>query len=105
MSTTLSNLPDFARNIKLKSFTPFLVGLPWSEDPLQNKIFVQEEYKSTLALIDQLLKICKPKSLYLLRISTLSRRSAIHQSLNFGLSSPHTLSGWSNYLMSPEDAF
>ncbi|MEK7527695.1 MAG: radical SAM protein [Patescibacteria group bacterium] len=93
------------KKYKIKILYSFLVGLPWSEDPLQNKIFVQEEYKSTLALIDQLLKICNRNRYTYYVFLPYPGAPLFTRALTLGYQAPHTLSGWSNYLMSPEDAF
>lgn len=89
----------------IKILYSFLVGLPWSKDPQENNKFVAEEYRATLSLIDKLLKICN-RNRYTYYIFLPYPGAALsNRAVSLGLKFPKSLNGWSNYLMSPEDAF
>ncbi|OIP87720.1 hypothetical protein AUK05_00650 [Candidatus Shapirobacteria bacterium CG2_30_35_20] len=90
---------------KIKILYSFLVGLPWSKNSSENKIFVADEYKSTLSLIDKLLKISTTNRYTYYVFLPYPGAPMFHRAVSFGYIAPKTLVGWSNYLMSPEDAF
>jgi anaerobic magnesium-protoporphyrin IX monomethyl ester cyclase len=90
---------------KIKILYSFLVGLPWSKNPEENNKFVSEEYKATLGLIDKLLKICNRNRYTYYIFLPYPGASLFNRAVSLGLKYPKTLNGWSNYLMSPEDAF
>lgn len=89
----------------IKILYSFLVGLPWSKDPKENNRFVKSEYQSTLALINKLLKICQRNRYTYYLFLPYPGAPLFHRAKQLGLKHPHTLHGWSQYLMSPEDAF
>ena len=89
----------------IKILYSFLVGLPWSKDPQENDRFVSEEYRSTLSLIDRLLKISQRNRYTYYIFLPYPGASLFKRAVKLGLKYPHSLNGWSNYLMSPEDAF
>lgn len=90
---------------KIKILYSFLVGLPWSKNPKENDRFVQTEYKATLGLIDKLLKICdRNRYTYYIFLPYPGAKLFI-KAKELGLKYPKSLTAWSNYLMSPEDAF
>jgi radical SAM superfamily enzyme YgiQ (UPF0313 family) len=90
---------------KIKILYSFLVGLPWSKDPQENKEFVGNEYKSTLSLIDRLLKISTNNRYTYYVFLPYPGAPMFNRAISFGYKSPTSLTGWSTYLMSPEDAF
>ncbi|MFA7301114.1 MAG: radical SAM protein [Candidatus Shapirobacteria bacterium] len=90
---------------KIKILYSFLVGLPWSKDSSENKEFVGNEYKSTLTLIDKLLKISTKNRYTYYVFLPYPGAPLFHRAVSFGYKPPTSLTGWSNYLMSPEDAF
>ncbi len=90
---------------KIKILYSFLVGLPWSKNPQENNRFVAEEYKATLTLIDKLLKICNRNRYTYYIFLPYPGAPLFKRAVKLGLNYPKSLNGWSNYLMSPEDAF
>lgn len=90
---------------KIKILYSFLVGLPWSKNPKENKEFVGNEYKSTLSLIDKLLKVSTKNRYTYYVFLPYPGAPLFTRAVNFGYKAPQSLTGWSNYLMSPEDAF
>ncbi len=89
----------------IKMLYSFLVGLPWSKDLKENKKFMDEEYKSTLSLIDSLLKVSKKNRFTYYIFLPYPGAPLFDRAVKLGLKIPRTLKGWSTYLMSPEDAF
>ena len=89
----------------IKILYSFLVGLPWSKNPKENKKFIDQEYKSTLALIESLLKISKRNRFTYYIFLPYPGAPLFNRAVDLGLKTPRSLKGWSTYLMSPEDAF
>ena len=89
----------------IKILYSFLVGLPWSKDPQKNNEFVAQEYKATLSLIDRLLKICDRNRYTYYIFLPYPGAALFNRAVSLGLKYPKSLNSWSNYLMSPEDAF
>lgn len=89
----------------IKILYSFLVGLPWSKNPIENDRFVRGEYTATLNLIDQLLKISNRNRYTYYLFLPYPGAPLYHRARQLGLKCPHSLRGWSRYLMSPEDAF
>lgn len=89
----------------IKILYSFLVGLPWSKNPSENRRFINEEYKSTLLLIDSLLKISKRNRFTYYIFLPYPGAPLFDRAVKLGLRIPRTLKGWSTYLMSPEDGF
>lgn len=90
---------------KIKILYSFLVGLPWSADPKENQKFVASEYKSTLGLIKKLLTISQSNRFTYYVFLPYPGAPLYRRAIELGYRPPRTLSGWSTYLMSPEDAF
>jgi len=90
---------------KIKILYSFLVGLPWSKDPQENNKFVQSEYRATLTLIDRLLRISDRNRYTYYVFLPYPGAPLFKEAVKLGLKYPKSLSGWSQYLMSPEDAF
>jgi len=90
---------------KIKILYSFLVGLPWSKEPSENNQFVAEEFKATLNLIDQLLKISNRNRYTYYIFLPYPGAPLFNRAVSLGLKYPKSLTGWSNYLMSPENAF
>lgn len=105
------NVKDIAEFTKLckkyhiKILYSFLVGLPWSKDPVENEKFVKREYEATLSLISQLLKICRRNRYTYYIFLPYPGAPLYNRAVGLGLRTPKSLEGWSTYLMSPEDAF
>lgn len=89
----------------IKILYSFLVGLPWSKDPQENNKFVASEYRATLGLINKLLKICNRNRYTYYVFLPYPGAPLYNRAVKLGLKTPQTLSGWSTYLMSPENAF
>jgi len=89
----------------IKILYSFLVGLPWSKIPSENNKFVAQEFKDTLSLIDKLLKISNRNRYTYYVFLPYPGAPLYHRAVSLGLKVPQSLSSWSNYLMSPEDAF
>jgi anaerobic magnesium-protoporphyrin IX monomethyl ester cyclase len=89
----------------IKILYSFLVGLPWSKNPQENDKFVDGEYKATLGLIDRLLKICNRNRYTYYIFLPYPGAALFHRAVSLGLKYPKSLVGWSNYLVSPENAF
>ena len=89
----------------IKILYSFLVGLPWSKNPTENNKFVAQEYSSTLTLIDKLLKISNRNRYTYYIFLPYPGASLFNRAVSLGLNYPKSLNAWSNYLMSPEDAF
>jgi len=89
----------------IKILYSFLVGLPWSKNPIENKKFVDSEYKSTLSLINQTLKISNRNRYTYYIFLPYPGAPLFHRAVSLGLNYPKSLKNWSTYLMSPEDAF
>jgi len=90
---------------KIKILYSFLVGLPWSKDPVENDKFVKGEYQATLSLIDRLLKISDRNRYTYYVFLPYPGAPLFREAVKIGLTYPKSLVGWSKYLMSPEDAF
>jgi len=89
----------------IKILYSFLVGLPWSKDPKENDSFVASEYKATLSLIDKLLKISNRNRYTYYIFLPYPGASLFKRAVSLGLKYPKSLNAWSNYLLSPENAF
>ncbi|MFZ2153323.1 MAG: radical SAM protein [Microgenomates group bacterium] len=89
----------------IKILYSFLVGLPWSNQPQENDQFVATEYRSTLGLIDRLLKICNRNRYTYYVFLPYPGASLYNRALKLGLRAPQSFSQWTSYLMSPENAF
>ncbi|RLC35511.1 hypothetical protein DRH14_00810 [Candidatus Shapirobacteria bacterium] len=89
----------------IKILYSFLVGLPWSKKAEENQTFIKREYKSTFGLIDKLLKISDRNRYTYYVFLPYPGAPLFHRAVSLGLKYPKSLTGWSNYLMSPEDAF
>lgn len=89
----------------IKILYSFLVGLPWSKKPHENNEFVEGEYNATLSLIDKLLKICNRNRYTYYIFLPYPGAALFHRAVSLGLKYPKSFVGWSNYLMSPENAF
>lgn len=89
----------------IKILYSFLVGLPWSKNPQENDEFVAGEYKATLGLIDKLLKISNRNRYTYYIFLPYPGAALFHRAVSLGLKYPKSLVGWSNYLVSPENAF
>lgn len=101
----LIKFTQLCHKYKIKILYSFLVGLPWSKDPQENNRFVHAEYQATLGLIDKLLKICDRNRYTYYVFLPYPGAKLFNQAVKLGLKYPHTLTAWSNYLMSPENAF
>lgn len=104
----VSEIIKFTRlchRFKIKILYSFLVGLPWSKDPRENQKFVNQEFHDTLSLIDKLLTISNRNRYTYYIFLPYPGAQMYHRALSLGFKSPHSLSGWSKFLMSPEDAF
>jgi len=93
------------KKYKIKILYSFLVGLPWSKIPKENDKFVKEEYRSTLNLIDKLLKICNRNRYTYYIFLPYPGAPLFNRAVELGLKTPKNLDGWSKWLMSPEDPF
>lgn len=89
----------------IKILYSFLVGLPWSKDPVKNNHFVATEYKSTLNLIDQLIKISNRNRYTYYVFLPYPGAALYNRAVKLGLKSPKSFKKWTTYLMSPENAF
>ena len=104
----LDELINFTKKCEqhhIKILYSFLVGLPWSKDPKKNDEFVAGEYKATLGLIDKLLKICNRNRYTYYIFLPYPGAALFNRAVSLGLKYPKSLNAWSNYLMSPENAF
>lgn len=104
----LDELVKFTRlchKYKIKILYSFLVGLPWSKDPKENNKFVKAEYQATLGLIDKLLKISNRNRYTYYIFLPYPGAKLFLKAKDLGLKYPKSLTGWSHYLMSPENAF
>jgi radical SAM superfamily enzyme YgiQ (UPF0313 family) len=104
----VSQISKFTRLCKkyhIKVLFSFLVGLPWSTDPIKNKKFVDQEYQATFSLIDKLLKISHENRFTYYVFLPYPGAPLFIRARKLGLKYPHSLKGWSTYLMSPEDVF
>ena len=89
----------------IKILFSFLVGLPWSSNPKENREFINKEYRLTFSLIDKLLKISNRNRFTYYIFLPYPGAPLYMRAVNLGLRSPKTLKEWSTYLLSPEDAF
>jgi len=96
---------ELCAKYKIKILYSFLVGLPWSNDPKENDKFVAGEYSATLSLIDKLLKICNRNRYTYYVFLPYPGAPLYNRAVNLGLKNPQSLKEWTNYLMSPENAF
>jgi radical SAM superfamily enzyme YgiQ (UPF0313 family) len=101
----IKKFTHLCKTYNIKILYSFLVGLPWSKDAGENNRFVQSEYRSTLSLISQLLKICRRNRYTYYLFLPYPGAPLFDRAVKLGLDYPHSLRGWSQYLMSPEDAF
>lgn len=96
---------ELCKKYHIRILYSFLVGLPWSKNPAENKKFIEKEYKATFSLIDSLLKISRHNRFTFYVFLPYPGAPLFDKAVKLGLKIPKTLKGWSNYLMSPEDAF
>ena len=101
----IDKFTKLCKKYHIKILYSFLVGLPWSKNPKENKNFIDQEYKSTFTLINSLLKISKRNRFTYYIFLPYPGAPLFERAVNLGLKIPRTLNGWSTYLMSPEDAF
>jgi radical SAM superfamily enzyme YgiQ (UPF0313 family) len=90
---------------KIKILFSFLVGLPWSKNVKENKQFVDSEYRSTLSLIRSLIKISPNNRFTYYVFLPYPGAPLYRRAIQLGYKPPTSLTRWSDYLMSPEDAF
>jgi hypothetical protein len=93
------------RQYGIKILFSFLVGLPWSTNPAENRKFVASEYKATLGLIQKLIRISSNNRFTYYVFLPYPGAPLYKRALTLGYQAPCSLSGWSSYLMSPDDAF
>ncbi|NQU83432.1 MAG: cobalamin B12-binding domain-containing protein [Parcubacteria group bacterium] len=101
----IAKFTNLCKKYHIKILYSFLVGLPWSKSPKENKKFIDQEYDSTLSLIDRLLKISDRNRFTYYIFLPYPGAPLFKRAVNLGLKTPRTLNEWSTYLMSPEDAF
>lgn len=90
-------------NIKVQF--SFLVGLPWSKDAQENEKLIEQEYQNTISLIDRLYQISNRNRFTYYIYLPYPGAPLFNRAVSLGLKIPRSLEGWSNYLLSPEDAF
>jgi len=83
----------------------FLLGLPWSKSRKENDRFIEGEYQKTISLIDELYKVSQRNHFTYYIYLPYPGAPLFNRAVKLGLKIPHTLEGWSHYLLSPEDAF
>lgn len=93
------------KKYKIKILYSFLVGLPWSDNAQKNKKYINNEYKSTLSLIDKTLKISNRNRYTYYLFLPYPGSTLFYRAKKLGFKHPQSLKKWSTYLMSPEDAF
>ena len=93
------------KQYNIKILYSFLVGLPWSKNPKENDKFVAQEYEATLSLIDKLLLISNRNRYTYYIFLPYPGAPLFIRAVKLGLNYPKSLESWSNYLMSPENAF
>jgi len=93
------------KQYNIKILYSFLVGLPWSKNPKENDKFVAQEYEATLLLIDKLLLISDRNRYTYYIFLPYPGAPLFIRAVKLGLNYPKSLESWSNYLMSPENAF
>ncbi len=96
-------LTKLCKKYHIKVLYSFLVGLPWSKNFEENKKMVNEEHQKTLNLIDQLLTISDKNRFTYYLFLPYPGAPLFKRAVDFGLKVPQSLTGWSNYLLSPED--
>lgn len=101
----IAKFTRLCKKYKIKILYSFLVGLPWSKNLHENKKFIDKEYSATLGLIDKLLKISKRNRFTYYVFLPYPGAPLFDRAVKLGLKTPKTLRGWSQYLVSPEDAF
>ncbi len=65
----------------------------------------KEEYRRTTVLIDKLVKVSDKNRFTYYIYLPYPGAPLFKRAVDLGLKTPKTLSGWSNYLLSPEDVF
>jgi radical SAM superfamily enzyme YgiQ (UPF0313 family) len=101
----IARFTEMAGKYHIKVFFSFLVGLPWSKDAAENRRYVDNEYATTLGLIDRLLKISKRNRFMYYMFLPYPGAPLYHRAVELGMSAPTSLEGWSNHLLSPDDGF
>lgn len=101
----IQTFTKLCRQYKIKILFSFLVGLPWSTDPVENQNFVKSEYQSTLSLIQSLLIISQKNRFTYYVFLPYPGAPLYRRAIELGYQPPKSLTNWSSYLMSPEDAF
>lgn len=99
---------EFTRLCKkygIKILYSYVVGLPWSSDIRENEERLNREYKATLFSIDKLLRIGGRQRFMFYLFLPYPGARLFDRAAELGLEYPKTLEGWSDFLMSPEDAF
>lgn len=86
-------------------FYSYLIGLPNKLDSDSSKTFIEDQFNYTLKQIDEMLDE-KQGNRFSISIYTPYPGSELYQlALKHGFKAPTSLSGWSNFMAVPEDAF
>lgn len=99
---------EFTRLCKkhgIKILYSYMVGLPWSSNIAENKERLDKEYKATLSSIDKLLGIGGRQRFMFYLFLPYPGARLFERAAELGLEYPKRFEDWSDFLMSPEDAF
>lgn len=96
---------ELCKKYKVKIQFSFLMGLPWSKDEKKNQGLVNKEFSNTFDLINKLMKISGRNRFTYYVYLPYPGAPLFDRAVNLGLKAPKDLEGWSNYLLSPDDAF
>lgn len=96
---------ELCRRYHIKVQYSFMLGLPWSKNKKENERFTKEEYGQTISLIDRINKISDQNRFTYYIYLPYPGTPLFARAVNLGLKIPNSLERWSNYLLSPEDAF
>lgn len=97
------NFTKICAKFDIKILSSFLVGFPWSEDPLQCFELVEEEINSAFRLIDKMFKIYPRIRMMFALYLPYPSSGLFEQSKKIGLDLPGNLEEWSNYLIAAEE--
>jgi anaerobic magnesium-protoporphyrin IX monomethyl ester cyclase len=82
----------------------YLIGSPWSDDPMENAKYVEKEYRATISQMNELIKI-SDKNRFLWFIYTPYPGSLLFQrAVQLGFRPPTSLEGWSTVVLTSATA-
>jgi len=96
---------NLCKKYHIKVQFSFLLGLPWSKNQKLCELHIKDEYAKTISLVEKLNGISDSNRFTYYVYLPYPGAPLFDRAVKLGLKIPSSLIGWSNYLLSPEDAF